>query len=176
MWKPISTSSGFIIDHVTVLLVVTAEYESLLAVLHAVLAEELEEFLHLVFVQLFGFRAVEGRVHFHTGHPCLTGGMRHTVPFMTAFQILLFHLFQSRELRDVFHYQVDIDMTALFGGGHVLAGIVVELVHHLLLETSESAFDGFTLAVMRHGGLVQVAYLLEKGLCFPASCARPGYR
>ena len=57
-------------------------------------------------------------------------------------------------------------MTALFGGGHVLAGIVVEFVHHLLLETSESAFDGFTLTVVRHGGFVQVAYLLEKGLCF----------
>ena len=158
--------AGFVIDHVTVFLVVAAEDESLLAVLHAVLAEELEEFLYPVSGKLCGFRTVEGRVHFHAGHPRLAGGMRHTVPFTAAFQILLLHLFQSGELRDVFHYQVNVDMTALLGGGHILSGIVVELVHHLLLETPESAFDGLALAVVRHGGLVQVAYLLEKDLRF----------
>ena len=35
---------------------------------------------------------------------------------------------------------------------------------YLLLEASESAFNTFRLSVVRHGGLMQVAYLLEECL------------
>ena len=158
--------SVFTVYHIAVFQLVALKDETLLAILHTVFAEQLEEFLNLEVVQRFGIRTAECGVHLHTGHACFRSGMQHLVPFPTTCQVLLLHFFQGGKLGDVLHDQVHIDMAVLLGCGDILPGVVIEFVHHLHLETPESALDGFRLAIVRHRGLVQVADSLKEVLRF----------
>ena len=85
---------AFGIHHVAVLLAVLFEDEALFAVFHAISADEFEEFLHLIGVQQFGIRTVEGSVHLHAGHPGFRSRVFHVVPLPAATDILFFHFFQ----------------------------------------------------------------------------------
>ena len=152
------------IHHVAVFLLVHAEVETLLGVLHRSLREQHEDFVCFVIIQRLGFRILNGGVHFQSGHSGWAGRMLHRVPFFAAVGILLFQFLQRGQFINVSHYHVNIGTAGKLLCRNVLTGEVVKLVKYLLLESSESGLDGFGLAVVRHRGFVKMAEFLEESL------------